>query len=106
MVRLQRRGGGRRRAYAFPASHAFRDEVVAGSQEDAGDARGPESFEERLVVRHDDRADRHVDVPENASQLCIQVDLELEGHQEGVRIEEDESGQRFRTIRSAYLTMR
>ncbi len=128
--------------------------MVAGPQEDAGNARGLESLEERLVVRHHDRTvrrreveegvvrgtmaldrpvvprealrgprlaiglgedgqlredgrrHRDVDVAEDAAQLGIQVDLELERHQERVGVEEDESGQRFRTARAGYLTMR
>lgn len=125
--------------------------MIAGSQEDARDARRPESFEERLVVRHDDgamrrreveervvrgpvafhpavlscetqrgpgvpiglgedgqlrqhgRRDRDLDIAHDSAQLRVEVDLELERHQEGVRVEQDEPRHRFRASVPNYM---
>ena len=127
--------------------------MVARSEEDARNARGLQSVQERLVVGDDDgvvlggkvhqrivggsvafddpvvlrkalrgprlpvvvrqqgelvedrRRDRHVDVPQDATKFCIEMDLELEGHEEGVRVEEGESRHRFRASMPNYLAL-
>ncbi len=138
----------------FPGSQAFRDEMVARSEEDARNARRRQSVEERLIVRDDDgvvrrgeiekrivrgsaalddpvvlrqplrgprvpvvvrqqgelgedrRRDRHLDIPEDATEFRIEMDLELERHEQGVRVEEDESRHRFRASVPNYLALR
>jgi len=127
--------------------------MVARSEEDARNARGLQSVEERLVVRDHDRMvlrgevekrivggsvafdkpvvlrealrgpripvvvrqqvelgedrrrDRHLDVPEDAVELRIKMDLELERHEDRVRVEEDESRHRFRPSMLNYMAL-
>ena len=84
-------------------SVAFDDPVVLRKA-----LRGPRL---PVVVRQqgelvEDRCrDRHVDVPQDATEFCIEMDLELEGHEEGVRVEEGESRHRFRASMPNYLAL-
>jgi len=57
-------------------------------------------------LREDRRRDRHLNVPEDPAELRIEVDLELEGHEEGVRVEEGESRHRFRASMPNYMALR
>ena len=137
----------------FPGSQAFRDEMVARSEEDARNTRDRQSVEERPVVRDDDgvvrrgeiekrivsrsvalndpvvlrqslrgprvpvvvrqqselcedrRRDRHLDIAEDATKFRIEMDLELERHEQGVRVEEGESRHRFRSSVTNYMAL-
>jgi len=128
--------------------------MVARSEEDARNAGGLQSVEERLVVRHDDgplvpreieegvvrgavtfdgpivlrelsgsprvpvvvcqqvqlrqdrRGNRDLDVADDPAELRIQMDLELERHEQGVRVEKDESRHRFRASMPKYMALR
>lgn len=47
----------------------------------------PVAFREQSQLRSDRRGNRDVDVPKDATQLGVEMNLELEGHEEGVRVE-------------------
>src|SRR3989454_11794790 len=55
----------------FPASQPFGDEMVARSEEDARNARGLQSAEERLVVRDHDRAVLRGEIEERIVRGCV-----------------------------------
>ncbi len=65
--------------------------VVVGQQGKLGEDRG---------------RDRDIDIAYHPTQLRVEVDLELERHQEGVRVKQDESRHRFRASMPNYMAMR
>jgi len=66
----------------------------------------PIPFREELEF-HEDRS-RHRDVrsAKKAPEFRLQVHAELERHEQGVRIQEDELGHRFRAAKASYLAVR
>ena len=123
------------RLMPFP-SQALDDEMVPGPQEDARDPRGLEPVEERIVrgpvaldraivpcepfrgacravslsqdaqLLEDRGGDRDVHLPQDPAELRVQMEVELEGHHEGVRVEEDEQRHRFRASVPEYIALR
>src|SRR5437899_463058 len=67
--------------------------------------RVPVVVRQQGELGEDRRRDRHVDVPQDATEFCIEMDLELERHEEGVRVEEGESRHRFRASMPNYLAL-
>ena len=51
---------------------------------------------------------RHDDIrsPEEALEFRLEIHPELEGHEKGVCVEQDELGHRFRTLKASYMGMR
>src|SRR5439155_88420 len=100
----------------LPAARRQSDPLAAG-REVSGDQTLPDKLEDSLgcallaqadehaELAEDRRRDRHVDVPQDATEFCIEMDLELERHEEGVRVEEGESGHRFRASMPNYLAL-
>jgi hypothetical protein len=48
---------------------------------------------------------RHDDIrsPQETLEFGLEIHAELEGHEKGVRVEEDELGHRFRTLKVSYM---
>ena len=65
--------------------------------------RVPVVVRQQGELGEDRRRDRHLDIPEDATEFRIEMDLELERHEQGVRVEEDESRHRFRASMPKYL---
>jgi hypothetical protein len=84
-------------------SVAFDDPVLL--REPLCRLRVPVMVREQGEFGEDRRRDRDLDVPEDAAELRIEMDLELERHQEGVRIEEGESRHRFRASMPKYMAL-
>jgi len=84
-------------------SVAFHDPVVL--REPLRGARVPVVVRQQGKLGEDRRRNRHLDVPEDAAQLRIEMDLELEGHEEGVRVEEGELRHRFRASMPKYMAL-
>ena len=98
------------------------DRPVLGSEIEERIVRGSVAFDESVLLREplrgprvavvirqqsqlgqDRGRDRHLDLPEDPAEFRVEMDLELERHEEGVRIEEGESRHRFRASMPNYM---
>ena len=66
-------------------------------------SRGPIPLRKGPQLLEDRRGDGDVDVPQETTELRLQVDAELERHHERVRVEEGGPGQRFRASAVGYM---
>lgn len=66
----------------------------------------PVVVRQQVELRQDGRRNRDLDIANHAPELRVEMDLELEWHQEGVRIQQDESRHRFRASMPNYLALR
>ena len=82
-----------------------RDGAVVLSEPEAR-ARIPIPVREQPEFVDHGRGDRDVDVTQDPPKLCVEVDLELEGHQQRVCVEEDDPRHRFRALMLSYMGLR
>ena len=73
--------------------------------ETGGRAGVPVMGREEAEFLKDGRGHRDVDVAEEPPEFRVEVHPELEGHEEGVRVEEDRTRQRIRASASRYLAL-
>ena len=69
-------------------------------------SRVPVVVRQDVELCQDGRRNRNLDVSHDATELGIEMDLELERHEEGVRIQQDESRHRFRASMPNYMGLR
>ena len=67
--------------------------------------RVPVVVRQQSELCEDRRRDRHLDIAQDATELRIEMNLELERHEEGVCVEEDEPGHRFRASVPNYMAL-
>jgi len=82
-----------------------RDGAVVLGQPEAR-ARVPIAVREQREFVDHRRGDRDVDVTQDSPKLYVQVDLELEGHQQRICVEEDDPRHRFRALMPSYMGLR
>ena len=60
---------------------------------------------QQVQLRQDGGRNRHLDITDDASELRIEMDLELERHEQCVGVKQDESRHRFRASMPKYLAL-
>jgi len=81
----------------------FDDPVVL--RELGGSARVPVVVRQQVELRQNWGGNRDLYVADNATELRIQMDVELERHKKGVRVKKDESRHRFRASMPKYMAL-
>jgi len=90
----------------------FEERIVRGTvsldravllREACGGARITIVIRHQCELRQDRARNGDLDVAQDAMELRLKVDLELERHEQRIRVEQDESGHRFRPSVLKYM---
>ena len=60
---------------------------------------------QQVQLRQDGGRNRHLDITDDASELRIEMDLELERHEQCVGVKQDETRHRFRASMPKYMAL-
>jgi len=66
----------------------------------------PVVIRQEVELRQDGGRNRHLDVAHDATELRIEMDLELERHEQRVGVKKDEARHRFRPSMPKYMALR
>ena len=64
------------------------------------------SLRQELEFRQDRSRNDDIWSSQEALEFRLEIHPELEGHEKGVRVEQDELGHRFRTLKASYMGIR